>query len=304
MRSFFTHTYRDTTAYHAYVYAQASQSHKVSNVIQFKFKMIGFSEDLKLFRKDNLEGMETKNLQKHELYEIVSTKYVLPPVASKGITRDYLLQVKDGDVFRVTNEDHKHFEYRLTKSMIKKVGIINNALLVKKLNLLLRDRGERELGYTEYDLPEQNWLYKAARYIDRSNLLEFFETPASPEPPLHEGSSLIANIHYGRVYASDWLFRLDKAKKNKKLWESFTLIAEKYRMLCSFKVNKDVLEHDLKQTKEKIGLMESDLQDLVGKISFTYTAIENPQITPDVVIENGTGLTKEMSGQLKTNASL
>ena len=75
-------------------------------------------------------------------------------------------------------------------------------------------------------------------------------------------------------------------------------------MLCSFRVNKDVLEHDLKQTKEKIANMETDLQDLVGKISFTYTAFENPQITPDVVIENGAGLTKEMSSQLKTNASL
>ena len=38
--------------------------------------------------------------------------------------------------------------------------------------------------------------------------------------------------------------------------------------------------------------MVTDLQDLVGKISFTYTAFENPQITPEVVIENGSGLTK------------
>ena len=64
------------------------------------------------------------------------------------------------------------------------------------------------------------------------------------------------------------------------------------------------MKHDLQQTKEKIATMESDLQDLVGKISFTYTALENPDITPDVVIANGAGLTKEMSSQLKTNASL
>ena len=266
--------------------------------------MIGFSEDLKLFRKENLEGIDTKRLQKHELYELVNTDYMLPPLNSKNLTRDYLLQVKDGEVFRVTNEEFKHFEYRLSKSMTKKVGVINNALLVRKLNLLLRDRGEKQLGYTEYDLPEQNWLYKAARFIDKSNLLEFFETAAFAEPPLQDRSSLISRIYYGRVYASDWLFRLEKAKKNRRLWESFTLIAEKYRMLCSFRVNKDVLEHDLKQTKEKIANMESDLQDLVGKISFTYTAFENSQITPDVVIENGAGLTKEMSSQLKTNASL
>ena len=105
--------------------------------------MIGFSEDLKLFRKENLEGVDTKRLQKHELYELVSTDYMLPPLNSKNLTRDYLLQVKDGEVFRVTNEEFKHFEYRLSKSMTKKVGVINNALLVRKLNLLLRDRGEK-----------------------------------------------------------------------------------------------------------------------------------------------------------------
>lgn len=266
--------------------------------------MIGFSEDLKLFRKENLEGLDTKNLQKHELYEIVSNTYMLPPLNSKGLTRDYLLLVKEGEVFRVTNEEYKHFEYRLTKSMSKKVGIINNALLVRKLNLLLKDRGHKELGYTEFDLPEQTWLYKAARWIDRSNLLEFFETAACSEPALSENSSLISKIYYGRVYASDWLFRLEKAKKNRKLWDAFTLVAEKYRMLSSFRVNQEVLAHELVQVKEKIVTMENDLQDLVGKIAFTYTALENPQITPDVVIANGAGLTKEMSDQLKTNASL
>ena len=64
--------------------------------------MIGFSEDLKLFRKENLESVDTKNLQKHELYELVSSTYMLPPLNSKGLTRDYLLQAKHAEVFRVS----------------------------------------------------------------------------------------------------------------------------------------------------------------------------------------------------------
>jgi hypothetical protein len=91
---------------------------------------------------------------------------------------------------------------------------------------------------------------------------------------------------------------------NRKLWDSFATIAEKSRMLASLRVNKDVLEHDLRQTTERIAIMETDLQDMVGKVSFTYSAIENPQITPDIIISNGSGLTKEMSGQLQTNTSL
>ena len=114
--------------------------------------MIGFSQDLKLFRKQNLEGIDTKRLQKHELHELVSSNYILPPLNSKGLTPDNLLQAKNKEVFLVTNEEFNHFKYRLSKSMAKKVGVINNALLVRKLNLLLRDRGEKQLGYTEYDL--------------------------------------------------------------------------------------------------------------------------------------------------------
>ena len=102
--------------------------------------------------KENLEVDDTKRLQMHELYGLVNTDYMVPPLNSKNLARDYLLQVKDGEVFRVTNEEFKHFEYRLTKSMTKNVGVINNALLVRKLNLFLRDlrdRGEKELGLTE-----------------------------------------------------------------------------------------------------------------------------------------------------------
>lgn len=266
--------------------------------------MIGFKEDLKMFKKDNLEGLDTKNLQKNELYELVSADFMLPPSNARGITREYLLAVKEGSVFRVTHIDYKNFEFALNKSQTKKVGIINNALLVRKLNILLKEKGQRELGYTEYDLPEQNWLYKVARFIDRTNILEFFETPASPEPALDENSSLISRIHFGRIFASEWLFRFEKARKNKKLWEYFTLIAEKYRVLCSLRVNKDVLEYDLNETKSKIATMESELQDQVGKIAFTYTALEDPNITPDIVIANGAGLTDAMRKQLNTNASL
>ena len=68
--------------------------------------MIGFSQDLQLFKTDINESIETKNLSKNELYEIVSSNYMLPPVNSKGITREYLLKVKNGEVFRVENMDY------------------------------------------------------------------------------------------------------------------------------------------------------------------------------------------------------
>jgi hypothetical protein len=272
--------------------------------LQFKFKMIGFSQDFQNFRRRD-EGMGTESIHKGKLYKLIADEYLLPPIASKGVDRDYLLKVREGEVFRISNREYKQFEYGLErKTQQSKVGIVNNALLVKKLNLLLRSKGERELGFTEYNLPEQCWLYKIARYIDRSNLLEFFEAPALGEPPLHQDSNIISKVYYGRLYASQWLFRIEAAKKNKKLWEAFEKLSERYRTLASMKVNADVLDYEIRESRRRIAMLETDLHDMVGKISFTYTGLEDPTITPELVIAGGDGLTPEKRQQLSMNAQL
>ena len=266
--------------------------------------MIGFSQELQSFEKDSTEGLETLNLSKTEIYEIVSADYILPPCTAKGITREYLLKVKNGEVFRLLNTDYKKFEYPLNKAQMRKIGTVNNALLVKKLNLLLKLKGQNDLGYTEFNLPEQVWLYKIARYIDPTNLLEFFESPAMPENPLTESSSPISQIHYGRRFASEWLFRLPSAQRNKKLWDTFETLAEKYRVLISTKVNVDILQYELEETMKKVAIQQMELHDMVGKAAITYTQLEDPKITPELVISGAAELTEAMRKQLTTNSQL
>ena len=101
-----------------------------------------------------------------------------------------------------------------------------------------------------------------------------------------------------------WLFRLDKAKKNKKLWEAFEALSEKHRTLNSNKINADVLKYELDETKRRVGLLETELHDMIGKVSFTYTGLEDPNITPELVIAGGEGLTEKMRSQLNTNSQL
>ena len=266
--------------------------------------MIGFNQELQILQPTTDEGLDTVNLQKNELYELVSAEYMIPPYASRGVTREYLLQVKNDEIFRVDNMEYKTFEFHLQKTHLKKVGITNNAMLVKKLNLLLKERGLKKLGFTLFDVPEQTWLYKVARYIDRTNLLEFFESAITPELPLGNSSSDLTKIYYGRVYAGEWLFRLDKAKRNKKLWEAFRAVSELYRSLASHKINIEVLEHDLQETRDKVFTMETNLNDMVSKAAFTYTSIEDSKITPELIIAGGEGLTGDMRSQLNTNAQL
>jgi len=101
------------------------------------------------------EDADTRNLDKSQLYEMVTEQHFLPPLHSRGITRDYLLAVHRDQVYKVGLQTLKLFEVNLTQRQTKKVGVINSPLLVRKLNFLLRSRRENDLGFDEYDPPDQ-----------------------------------------------------------------------------------------------------------------------------------------------------
>lgn len=119
--------------------------------------MIGFFKkmDGQYSQTKNDEEHTTKNLDKAELYEMIAQTFCLPPLHSRGITREYLLDVHRDKVFKVDTKMLKSFEVNLTPKQTKKVGVINSALLVKKLNLLLASRNQKPLGFNEHDPPDQ-----------------------------------------------------------------------------------------------------------------------------------------------------
>ena len=266
--------------------------------------MIGFSQDLQDLSRHKDEGLDTLKLQKNELYDLVASEYFLPPSASKGVTREYLLNVRKGSVFRVTNTSWKTFDFKLTKEHHRKSFMINNPILVRKLNLLLQSKGEKPLGFDEFNVPEQNWLYKVARYIDRTNLLEFFDEPVDHEAAPLDHSPIITKIFYGRKYACEFLFDEPRKKQNKKLWQALRVLAETYRMLMGSKMHVEVLEHELAETKKRVLEQEATLQDLLGRAAFAYAAIENPNITADVVITNMASLPEDIRKRLSMVSQL
>lgn len=266
--------------------------------------MIGFAQDLQDTGRHKDEGPDTVKLQKNELYDLVASEFFLPPCTSKGVTREYLLNVRLGNVFRVTNQEWKTFEYQLEKAHSRKSQMVNNPILIRKLNILLKNWGQKPLGFDEFHVPEQNWLYKMARYIDRTNLLEFFEVPVQNEPAPTDNSSTISKIHFGRQYACEFLFDEPSKKANKKLWHSLRVLAETYRMLMGSKMHVEVLQQELAETIARVKEQESGLQDLLGKASFAYAAIDNPNITADTVITNMGSLTPEIKARLSTVSQL
>lgn len=117
--------------------------------------MIGFEEEVARDQSRADEGPDTRNLEKKNIYENLVALYYLPPYASRGITREYLIKVHKGLVFRVTHSELRHFEVDLTPAQVKKYGVVNNGLLVKKLNILQESREEPNLGFTHCEPPDQ-----------------------------------------------------------------------------------------------------------------------------------------------------
>ena len=121
--------------------------------------MIGFQTELKCDTPMEDQGTETKSMNKKKLYNMLSLLYYLPLYHSKGMTREYLLNVNKDKVFRVPIMEFRHFEVDLVPKMTKQVGVVNNAILVRKLNILLKESGRNPLGFEEYDPPEQVSVY-------------------------------------------------------------------------------------------------------------------------------------------------
>ena len=272
--------------------------------------MIGFQTELHCDAPQRDEGDDTKGMDKKKLYNMLALLYYLPLYHSKGVTREYLLSVHKDRVFRVPIMEFKHFEVDLTPKMTKQVGVVNNAILVRKLNVLLITTNRKPLGFEEFDPPEQvntanqTWLYRVARFIDPTNLTEFFESPVFDEPSLNHSSSIINKIYVGRLKASAYFFRLKEAKSNKKLWEALRQISDTYRMFTSQRISVEVLKKDFDSAEQKAFILGNLLDDLISKCAFTYTSIENPLIKPDMIINGSDKITKDIRDNIMLNCQL
>jgi hypothetical protein len=272
--------------------------------------MIGFFNETPRDTGHSSEDPDTQNLDKKHLYDMIAHRYYLPPYQSRGVTREYLLGVHKVTNFRVTNSDLRHFEVDLSPAMTKKVGVQNNGLLVRKLNNLLLTRNLPVLGFEEFEPPEQvvfvhkAWLFRVARYIDRTNLTDFFEAPAENEPPVNKSSSNISRVYHGRIKASTYFFRIKAAKNNRKLWDQLHNISDAYRAYLSHKLSVEVLRRELDQAEQRTVEVGNTLEDLISKAAFSYTTLENPKIRPEMIINGTDGVTQEMRDAVSQNCRL
>lgn len=117
--------------------------------------MIGFEDELERPGAYADEGPDTSNLEKPGLHSMVNSLKCVPPYGSRGTRRRYLVAAHHNQVFTVTHSDLRHFEVDLDANASKKLGVVNNGLLVRKINMLLDSQGNKDLGFSEFEPPEQ-----------------------------------------------------------------------------------------------------------------------------------------------------
>jgi hypothetical protein len=267
--------------------------------------MIGFEEQPISERSRPGEDNDTKNLSKKAFYNMLSLTYFMPPVIARGVTRDYLLKVHRGQVFRVPLLELRQFEVNLTPEMNKRVGLLNNCFLARKVNVLLRSREQPELGFDEYDPPDEVWLYKIVRYLDPTNILGFFEAPVRKEDPFVKGqSNVIQGVHHGRIIASQYFFRLESVKKDRKMWENLKNLATNYRAYLSLMMLVDKMNYELNIANNKCNEFLRQMDDQISTIAFTYSMMETPALRSEMIISGSQELTQEMRRDIDFNCRL
>ena len=110
--------------------------------------------------------------------------------------------------------------------------------------------------------------------------------------------------HLGRLKASEYFFRIEEARKDRRFWESLRSISASYRSFLCQKVTLDKLNYELDQANQKTMDLSRSLEDQITKCGLTYTTFESPDIKPDMIINCSDSATKEVRDQIILNCKL
>lgn len=130
------------------------------------------------------EPAQLRGLSKSRLHEEIAKTYFIPELDSRCCTRQYLIQVFRGDVFRVRRQDILGFEVTLTPDMSLKSTFFNIGLLRERASVYLTQLGHRPFGFPINCNPDEQWFVRTLRYIDPFNVLGAFRCriPGAPVP--------------------------------------------------------------------------------------------------------------------------
>ena len=245
------------------------------------------------------EPAELRDKSKNQIYALLAEEYFLPSVDSKGVNRTYLVGLYRGDHYRVRALDIKRFELELRPMQQKRVSLVNLAYMYRKLNALLLERGEQQLGFPDHAIPEESWLCKIARYVDRKNVLEFFSQAVQQVAP---ATCLSENVHIARINAHAFVFEGNQLLDQQTVYQAVKEISESYRRIIGKKIDIEEINRSRLDMLGKLNTEEAHLKAALMKASTTIIAVAEDNFDPDRVFNEDEG--ERNRGQLRDIARL
>jgi hypothetical protein len=219
---------------------------------------------------NNNEPPAIRGLSKHQLYLLLCETYMLPSIDSKGINRTYLVGVYSERNFRVPLLDYKRFEAELTPQQQKKTNLVN----------LLREKGRHPLGFPTFVIPEEAWLCKVARFVDRKNVMEFFGAELEPLQPVTIDSE---RVHQGRLAAHRYIFHNNNLLDNPRIFSCVKEISESYRKIISRRIDLEDAENTINLLRDRITEEEGQMKSALVKTATTIISIANDNFNPEEI---------------------
>ena len=168
--------------------------------------------------------------EKRKLYSRLAEEHCLPPINSYGVTKRYLDKVQAGEVFRVGAIDMNRFLAELRPSQLKRTVYTCKFEAYSKIDRLLVERGEKSLGFESGLIPDGSWLYRVARYIDRSNVCGVFEAALEDHP---SGQTDTERVYRAQLRANKLLLEDTGLGKRRSIRDSVLSLMQCHKKVVS-----------------------------------------------------------------------
>ena len=212
----------------------------------------------------NLDEFEAiRNLKKKAIYKMLAETYLMPDKSSKGVNRRYLARVFQGTALRILIMEYKRFEVELTPAQLKKAPFICTGDVYLKLVSLLQEMKLDPLGFDESFYPEDTWLYKVVRVIDRSNATStYLEQVPLRNPPIGV-HPLSATMVIAKRNAKEYL--IGNIRGVPAVYSALKSLWDAHKKVISRRVEIRALERELQASRENLTEEEPQISAALAK---------------------------------------
>lgn len=225
---------------------------------------------------------------KKQIHTEFSGRLFMIHYACKANTRQYLVQVALEQVYLVERQEMEHFWADLSDDERGVTPYFSAAVAFRRLQEMLANQNQLPLGMTADKLPDEEWIIKMLRFVDRKNITATFKRRVQGTAPLTGDEG---HISYATAHGQS-LARMDLGAfnghnvfvTNKKLNELIMVVWETYRKWLAKRVVNQVVLSQSPAILGAIAQLELDLNTALDNASTALynarDAVANPDIDP------------------------